>query len=1295
MSNVNLTESCLEFSVGRCFESYDRLKETLESLCQRTHQLFSIHSSLKFQRSDNRLVYTKIHYRCKNGIKSRQTGKGLRPNQSYFGLGCKSEIVVVYNKVLDNLSIKKACFEHNHEVSQSVFSFYPEQRRLTVEAEKFVCNASALRANQKLVAEQVRTIFGKHATSRDISNCIAKKRKDVTLSQVEKVVAFLDNARLKDPDAYLQIITDDATNLVDVIFYQSGEMRNWYCQFPELVELDGTYRLNDSGYVLYLFTVLDGNGISRVVAWCFLSMETQENVRLCFEAFLNSNSSVVGKTTVVLLDKDFESVDCTHKTFSNAEVLLCQVHVERNFNLLLKGLHLNRMELSALGMADVTIESLKTRILKCLKILLFTHDSSLFDNVWCNLLSDDLVPADFKSRFTKNWYSCRKMWAYCFRKNLKTFKVNDTNRIEAQNKHIKDVVRKYSCMFECVKGLFTFCSLHKFNVDHREYLSKCKTIIVEEGADALVDLVKKIFSEFASRHILQQYHVFREKQSLFSVCVDGNGARVTFGSVDHYVTGDCFSICCCEFFSQMNLPCKHMFAARDYLKLTLIDVDVVSDRFKRQNVSTTIFPSILKPAKENIIVTSVKKVNTKPPLTVSEKYSTMYTVCKRICDLASKLGNEDFNLKLAFMQQIYLSWNEEGFPSKTQKPSEAVVVNDECGIQNFMESEQTSKEHALFEKKQVSPSAVQTKPDLSNIFFRRQRKIVGNVKGLTASQRSFRRKKNLSHLKLTEVEENSLRVGSSIIETVIVKAAQLIKLGHGRSHPQDPRMAFKRTLFTSSREPVVQIIPFENTYVTVKTSGANTISLYCGKKLDVADSDKPGNRFMSLYSRAASLLTFPESPASCIEFIAWPTTESNCPREQALIAVACAVDLCRGADPSSKVYNLGQKFSEYAIQCFRNLHFMIFPSSKNFERISQHSSVRVALYCVCKQPDTGLLKMINCHMCDDWYHPECTDVPPTYDPVWVDLNYPWVCKFCSDEPAAQKLNNPVPCCPTLDLQLFPQGGIFTADGNTVVMQNTCSIDACITPFHVLNIDSSMALQRYFLSHAHKSVEKMGEVLSLSIFGRFSEAKMCWLNHIGKKPAGNVIDVWGDLDNNFTLFFQDLVLTKVCSICTNSECKFFESENIEKGIAFNRLVTNSFQGTLENAVQQWAEPYSSDCRYFFPELSTCGDTIVDLTGSCPGIRSYSHREIISEIPPFLILQTGDLCSLEDFLPEHLEFFGTKFDFVGTVHHRTNHFLSSVVFKGSRLYYDNQSKTLFKTPWKERASIAFYLKSDILH
>uniref|UniRef100_A0A915J6M1 MULE transposase domain-containing protein n=1 Tax=Romanomermis culicivorax TaxID=13658 RepID=A0A915J6M1_ROMCU len=61
--------------------------------------------------------------------------------------------------------------------------------------------------------------------------------------------------------------------------------------------------------VFYTYVITDGNGISRIVAWSFLSRETDEHVQTCFEQFYKSNVNSIQKTGVILLDKDFGSVN--------------------------------------------------------------------------------------------------------------------------------------------------------------------------------------------------------------------------------------------------------------------------------------------------------------------------------------------------------------------------------------------------------------------------------------------------------------------------------------------------------------------------------------------------------------------------------------------------------------------------------------------------------------------------------------------------------------------------------------------------------------------------------------------------------------------------------------------------------------------------------------------------------------------------------------------------------------------------------------------------------------------------
>uniref|UniRef100_A0A915KHA5 MULE transposase domain-containing protein n=1 Tax=Romanomermis culicivorax TaxID=13658 RepID=A0A915KHA5_ROMCU len=135
-----------------------------------------------------------------------------------------------------------------------------------------------------------------------------RKSAVVSNSTVEESLNILEKRSSCDADSYSKVVCSE-NGEIEVLFYQSGVMGKWYDSFPELLQIDGTYHLNDSNYVLYTFVIIDGNGdgngISRIVA--FLSRETDEHVQTCFEQFYESNVNSIQKTEVILLDKDFES----------------------------------------------------------------------------------------------------------------------------------------------------------------------------------------------------------------------------------------------------------------------------------------------------------------------------------------------------------------------------------------------------------------------------------------------------------------------------------------------------------------------------------------------------------------------------------------------------------------------------------------------------------------------------------------------------------------------------------------------------------------------------------------------------------------------------------------------------------------------------------------------------------------------------------------------------------------------------------------------------------------------------
>ena len=72
---------------------------------------------------------------------------------------------------------------------------------------------------------------------------------------------------------------DDEIN-IEIIFFQSRKQRDWFDKFPELIILDGTYKINNAGIALYDILVVNGFGSSYVVAYCFVAQETKVSLDL-------------------------------------------------------------------------------------------------------------------------------------------------------------------------------------------------------------------------------------------------------------------------------------------------------------------------------------------------------------------------------------------------------------------------------------------------------------------------------------------------------------------------------------------------------------------------------------------------------------------------------------------------------------------------------------------------------------------------------------------------------------------------------------------------------------------------------------------------------------------------------------------------------------------------------------------------------------------------------------------------------------------------------------------------------
>uniref|UniRef100_A0A915K4D0 Uncharacterized protein n=1 Tax=Romanomermis culicivorax TaxID=13658 RepID=A0A915K4D0_ROMCU len=81
-------------------------------------------------------------------------------------------------------------------------------------------------------------------------------------------------------------------------------------------------------------------------------------------------------------------------------------------------------------------------------------------------------------------------------------------------------------------------------------------------------------------------------------------------------------------------------------------------------------------------------------------------------------------------------------------------------------------------------------------------------------------------------------------------------------------------------------------------------------------NDGQNSSFDDFYSEVASVVSLLKKPGTSLNFVLWPTTNSESVREQAILSVAFAVDLTTDRNPSQKSNKLGDFLSDHFAKCF-------------------------------------------------------------------------------------------------------------------------------------------------------------------------------------------------------------------------------------------------------------------------------------------------------------------------------------------------------------------------------------------
>lgn len=157
-------------------------------------------------------------------------------------------------------------------IFREVFKQLPKQRRLTEENRKSVMEIMKLKVNKKLLQTELVQKTGNTILLHDLSN-IAKNAHGKTSDNLQEIVTILKEKYHCTID-----VQTDSNNIFQGIFFQDNEMKKCFSLFPEMLFLDGTYKLLGNRCPVYVMVVENSFGSTDIVGVSVLTKEDSESL---------------------------------------------------------------------------------------------------------------------------------------------------------------------------------------------------------------------------------------------------------------------------------------------------------------------------------------------------------------------------------------------------------------------------------------------------------------------------------------------------------------------------------------------------------------------------------------------------------------------------------------------------------------------------------------------------------------------------------------------------------------------------------------------------------------------------------------------------------------------------------------------------------------------------------------------------------------------------------------------------------------------------------------------------------
>ena len=547
----------------------------------------------------DKLKYSHILYSCVHGKDRACMGKGIRPNQRTTKLDCPAKVVLTATADGLNLEVTEFIEQHNHDTSEGIYSRYPAVRRLNKTEKNLAKTLLAENVEANKVKSYISELSGKSLTTRDILNLKIPNEKK---TEEEKLMEVLESVLKDDPNSTVLIQTDSTGDL-QVIFVQTGQMKEYLRKFPEVLILDTTYRVNNRHFELASVMTVDGEQHGHVVCHAFVANDDAANWTFVLKTLQEHNKST-DQTQLFLIDKDFAEKRAILDTFPNSNINYCLFHVKRAFKRNLKG-------------TDEEVNALNA----FLDRMCYSETKQKYQEAY-----DDMQEmtgcAAFKKYFETNWNSQQNHWAGYARCQTTTYGIRTTNHLESYHSMLKQELHAGLSLSASVKLALQVLKKKGLGITHREFLEK---VTRKKKNRKPVDHCEFLCNE-ATGHACE---IMRTESRQAVKSHDKDAGKYETKCATNEVS------CTCPKYRTTHLPCRHVFYVAATLKIQP-SLSWIPVRFRKAHQAVDL--KIDEDAVEQSIM--LKRCVDQPKRTRGQKFrevqKKLQNMCYKLIDLPSK-----------------------------------------------------------------------------------------------------------------------------------------------------------------------------------------------------------------------------------------------------------------------------------------------------------------------------------------------------------------------------------------------------------------------------------------------------------------------------------------------------------------------------------------------------------------------------------------------------------------------------------------------------------------------------------